>query len=172
MYSSERARTGVIELQELDVAGRHLHVDHEVGARERAEDIDLLWIEQDRVQLEPAVRVVQDGDDEGQLVGAVDELAEHVRGLVAVEGRAQHLDLVVRLEVRPGPARTFLDGAQHVIEVALEVGERPAPAEVAEEPREALPLPVDVRVVAAVDRRVGWMYSVEIAARTKTRSLS
>ena len=86
---------------------------------------------------------------------AVDELAEHVRGLVAVEGRVQHLDLVVRLEVRPRPARPLLEGAQHVVEVAVEVGERPAPAEVAEEPREALPLPVDVRVVAAVDRGVG-----------------
>ena len=42
-----------------------------------------------------------------------------------------------------------------MVEVAVEVGERPAPAEVAEEPREAVPLPVDVRVVAAVDRRVG-----------------
>ena len=99
--------------------------------------------------------LVQDGDDEGKLVVAVDELAEHVRGLVAVEGRVQHLDLVVRLEVRPRPARPLLEGAQHVVEVAVEVGERPAPAEVAEELREALPLPVDVRVVAAVDRRVG-----------------
>ena len=141
--------------QELDVAGRHLHVDHEVGAREREQDVDLLRVEQDRVQLEPAVGFVQDGDDEGQLVVAVDELAEHVCGLVAVEGRVQHLDLVVRLEVRPWPARPLLEGTQHVVEVAVEVGKRPAPADVAEEPREALPLSVDVWVVAAVDRRVG-----------------
>jgi len=52
-------------VQELDVAGRHLHVDHEVGARERADDVDLLWIEQDRVQLKPAVRLVQDGTTKG-----------------------------------------------------------------------------------------------------------
>ncbi len=42
-----------------------------------------------------------------------------------------------------------------MVEVAVEVGERPAPAEVAEDPHEALALTVGVRVVAAVDRRVG-----------------
>jgi len=57
--------------------------------------------------------------------------------------------------VRPRAARPLGEGAQHAFDVAVEVGEGPAPAEVAQKLREALPLPVDVRVVAAVDRRVG-----------------
>ena len=141
--------------QKLDVARRHLHVDQEVGAREREEEADLPRVQQDRVDLEATVGVVEHGSDERQPVVAVHDLAEHVRGLVAVEGRVQHLDLVVRLEARPRSARPLGERAQHVADVAVEVGERPAPAEVAKQLREALPLPVDVRVIAAVDRRVG-----------------
>ena len=137
--------------QELDVTRRHIHVDHEVGAREREENADPLLLEHDRVERKLPVLVVEDGDDERQLFVPVHDLAEHVGRLVPVEGRAEHLDLVVRLEVRP----RLTERPQEQVDVALEVAEGPAPAEVAEEPREALPLPVDVRVVAAVDRRVG-----------------
>ena len=139
--------------QELDVARRHLHVDLEVGARGGEEDVDLLAVEQDRVEREPAVRVVQHRDDERQLVVAVDHLAEDVRGLVPVEGRAEHLHLVVRLDVRP--RRQLVERREHAVEVGVEVGERARPAEVCEDLLEAGARTALGRVVAAVDRRVG-----------------
>ena len=52
-------------LQELDVAGRHVHVDEEVRAREREEDVDALLLEQDRVEHRPPVAVVQHGTTNG-----------------------------------------------------------------------------------------------------------
>ena len=51
-------------LQEVDVAGRHVHVDHEVRPREREEDRDALVVEQDRVEDELPVVVVQHGNAE------------------------------------------------------------------------------------------------------------
>ena len=97
--------------QELDVAGRHLHVDHEVRAREREEVVDLPRVEHDRVEPEPAGAVVEHGHDERQLQVAVDDLAEHVGGLAAVERRAEHLDLVVPLEVGPDAVRPLVERA-------------------------------------------------------------
>ena len=94
---------------------------------------------------------MEDGDDERQLLVPVDDLPEHVRGLVPVERRAEHLDLVVRLEVRPGLA----DGLEQPVDVALEIGEGDRPAEVAEDADEAVAETALAGVVAAVDRRVG-----------------
>ena len=115
----------------------------------------LLASSSDRVELEPAVVVVQDRDDERQLLVAVDDLAEHVRGLVPVEGRAEHLDLVVRLEVRPRPARPLSSARSTRSTSRSRSANGTAPAEVAEHAHEAFAHAVDVRVVAAVDRRVG-----------------
>ena len=46
----------MIVRRNCDVARRHVHVDQEVRAREREEDVDALLVEQDRVEREPAVR--------------------------------------------------------------------------------------------------------------------
>jgi len=94
---------------------------------------------------------VEDRDDERPLLVAVDDLPEHVGGLVAVERRAEHLELVVRLEVRPRLADRF----QQASEVAVEVGERHGPAEVGEDPGEAVAKAALAGVIAAVDRRFG-----------------
>ena len=141
--------------QELHVPGRHLHVDHEVRTREREEVVDLPRVEDDCVELEPAGAVVEHRHDERQLLVAVEDLAEHVRGLAPVERRAEHLDLVVALEVRPGAVQALVNRVQQVIEVACQVGEGPLPGEVEDHALEALVEARVVRVVAAVDRRVG-----------------
>ena len=141
--------------QEVHVPGRHLHVDHEVGAREREEHVDLLRVEHDRVQGELAPLVVEDGHDEGQHLVPVLDRAEHIGALVPVEGRGQDAQLEVGLQVRPRPARPLAQCRDEVVEVPAQIGERPRPAEVEEDPLEAVAQAVLVRVVAAVDRRVG-----------------
>ncbi len=150
-----RPRRGHVA-QEVDVAGRHLHVDHEIRARQREEDVDLLRVEHDRVQRQPAGVVAKHRHDEGPLLVAVDDLAEHVGGLVPVEGRAEDLNLVVPLEMCPHSARVLVEVAHEEVEIAVEIGERPAPAEVEEDGLEACAQAPVVRVVAAVDRRIGF----------------
>src|SRR6266542_2644621 len=140
-------------LQEMDVARRHVHVDEEVGAREREEDVDALLLEQDRVERERAGLVVQDGDDERRLVVSVHNLADDVRGLVPVEGGAQHLQLKVRCG--NGLAVVLAQRVQDVLDVPLEVCERPAPAEVVKDLYERRVQPRLRGVVAAVRRRIG-----------------
>ena len=76
--------------------------------------------------------VVQHGNAEGGLGVAVDDLPDHVGGLVAVERRAEHLQLVVGLGRRQLAVEVLEQGAQEEVDVALEVRERPAPAEVGE----------------------------------------
>ena len=141
--------------QELDVPGRHLHVDHEVRAREREQHVDLLVLQHDRVEHESALAVMEHGHEERQLVMTVDDLPEHVGGLVAVEGRAEHLDLVVGLEMLPHLCRTPVEGREEMVEILSEVAERPAPPEIEEDALEAIAQAAGARVVAAVDRRVG-----------------
>jgi hypothetical protein len=63
----------------------------------------------------------------------VHDLAENVRGLVAVEGGVEDLDLVVWLEMRPGPGSPLVQSAQKVVEIATDVRERPRPAEVVDD---------------------------------------
>ncbi len=139
-------------LQEMDVPGRHVHVDEEVRAREREEDVDELLLEQDRVERQPARVVVQDGDDERRLGVPVHDLADDVRGLVPVEGGAHHLQLEVRSG--DGIAAVVVQRAHHVLDVALEIRERPAPAEVAKDLQERRTQAGLRRVVASVRGRV------------------
>ena len=125
-------------LQELHVPGGHVHVDHEVGPREGEEDGEALRVEQHRVELEPALRVVEHGDRKRRLGVAVHDLPDHVGGLVAVEGRAEHLHLVVRLAGRPLAAEVLEQRLPDEADVPLEVGEGPAPAEVGEDLEQGL----------------------------------
>ncbi len=86
--------------QELHVAGGHFHLHHEVGARQREEQADAPGVEQDGVDIELAVIVVQHRDGKGVFARPVDGLADDVGGLVAIEGRGQHLDLEIDLAPR------------------------------------------------------------------------
>ena len=93
VYSSERGLLGMM-LQELHVARGHLHVHQKIRAGQREQQRDPPAVEEHRVEVEHARRPVADGDREGVFLVAVDRLADDVGGLVAVEGRVQHLDLV------------------------------------------------------------------------------
>ncbi len=64
--------------QERHVRRRHLHVDEEVGAREREQDDQLVGVEQQRVEVELAALVLQDRHRERHLFAAVDDLAHRV----------------------------------------------------------------------------------------------
>ena len=119
--------------QEVDVAGRNVHVDHEIRAREREEHADVAGVEEDGVEDEAPAALVEDGDHERHLVVAVEELADDIGRLVAVEGRVEHLHLVVRLRRWPEPTDVLEDRAHHAVDVPGEVGERTAPAVVLEQ---------------------------------------
>ena len=99
--------------------------------------------------------VVEHTDCERRLVVAVDDLPDDVGSLVSVEGRPEHLHLVVRLPDGPLAAEVLQEGAPDEADVPVEVGERAVPAEVGEDvPQRGAEADLG-RVVAAVDRRVG-----------------
>ena len=99
--------------------------------------------------------VVEHGNAERGLGVAVDDLPDHVGGLVAVERRAEHLQLVVGLGRRQLAVEVLEQGLQEEVDVALEVRERTAPAEIGEDLEQRRPQPAFVGVVAPVDGRLG-----------------
>ena len=143
--------------QELDVAGRHLHVDHEVGAREREEDVELRPARAGWRRARAALPSCRTGTTNGSSRVAVDDRADarrrpccgrrrelrtwtwwfgsrcfHSAAAVLVE-RAHELVEVARRGRRTGVASR--SRAKTCAERRLEVGAG--------------------GVVAAVDRRVG-----------------
>ena len=96
---------------------------------------------------------MEDRDHERRLLVPVDDPADDVRGPVPVEGRAQHLDLEVRLLLGPLPAEVREQALHHAVDVAVEVGVRTRPTEVAEDGGEGRAQSRLLRVVAAVGRR-------------------
>ena len=140
--------------QELHVARGHLHVDQEVGARQREQHRDPPRVEDQRVEVEQAAFVVAHRDRERAFLVAIDRLADDVGGLVAIEGRVQHLDLAVDLHRRPlaevGPRR-----AQHEVDVAVEILEAALPVEVLDDAPDGGTQAAVARVVARIHRRVG-----------------
>jgi hypothetical protein len=96
---------------------------------------------------------MQHGDGEGVFDGAVDRLADDVGGLVAVEGRAEHLDLEIEFAV--GHAlQVAADGVIDVGNVAFEIGERSLPLEIADDLADRAVQAVGIGVVAAVGGRL------------------
>jgi hypothetical protein len=158
--------------EKLDVRRRDLHVDHEVGKRQREEDVDLLFFQQEGIEYQPVISLVKHGNDERQRLVPVDDPAEHVCGLAAVERGGEHLNLVIRLAVSPLRQRSLLERLEDVVHVSFEIHERPGPPEVLERFHEAFTKVVGAGVVAAIDRLGGLDRLVEIAARTKMRWLS
>ena len=159
--------------QELDVAGGYFHVDHEVGARQREEQADAPGVEQDGVDVELAVGVVQHRDGKGVFVRPVDGLADDVGGLVAIEGRGQHLDLEIDLAPRHAVQETvnrLVDG----IHIAIEVGKGAMPVEIADDLADCATQAVFLGVIAAVGLGVvaldvfgrdGWTDEDEIVVK-------
>ena len=141
-------------VQEPDVRGRHLHVDEEVGAVGGEQQRQFLLFGQQRVHVQPAVGGVLDRHGERRGPHAVDDAPDHVGGLVPVEQRRQHLQLVVRL----GHVRARRAGAergQQAGEVAPEVGEARRQAEVEDGVDQRAAQSPLARVIASVRRRVG-----------------
>ena len=93
-----RGLVGQDRAEEVDVRGRHFHVHEKVRAVGREQDREVGVVHQQRVEVEPSLRVVLDRHDERIGVDPVDDAADDVCGLVPDERRGQHLDLVVRLE--------------------------------------------------------------------------
>src|SRR5574343_1033270 len=108
-------------------------------------------IEQDGVDEQAPLPVVQDGDCEGVFECAVDCLANDVRGLVAVEGRAEYLDLEVELAPRHG-FKLAAYGVINVADIAFQVGKRAVPVEVAQDGTDRAAQAVSIGVIAAVGR--------------------
>ncbi len=140
--------------QEIDDRRRHLGIHHEIGARE-AEDVrDLVLAGQQAVDIEPARLVVEDGDDEGDLVRAIDRLADDVGALVAVEGRAEHGELEVLLN-RPIGREARADGAHQTADVAPHVPEGALEASILEDAGDDAGKAVARRVIGPEDRNLG-----------------
>lgn len=135
--------------QELHVGGRHFHIHHEVGAREREQDLDLLAFRQHGVEHELAVAVVQDRHDECQLLLAVDRLADNVSALVTEEEARQDLELRVRRQIAEEGRKPLLDQGH----VAAEVGELGVQLEVRDDPPQRERHAVHRGIVDAVSGR-------------------
>ena len=92
--------------QERDVRRGHLHVDQKICPVGREQERDLLGIHEQRVDIEPAIRIVSDRHHERVDVKAIDDAADDVGGAVSEEERRENLDLVIGLEhERPRQAR-------------------------------------------------------------------
>ena len=85
--------------QERDASGRHLDVEQEIGAGEGEKHQQLVFTDEQRVDVELAALVLQDRHREGHLVVGIDQPADDVGALVAEEERADHLDLQVRMRL-------------------------------------------------------------------------
>ena len=112
-------------LQEPDDPGRRLHVDVEVGAGEAEDDRDVVLVEEDGVDRDPAVRV-HEGENERQEPLVADDPPDDVRPLVAIEDRLEELD-EVEGRVAPGGGERLVDDPAH--ERGFSVGIRPGDPE-------------------------------------------
>ncbi len=103
--------------QELHDSRRYLGIHHVVSAR-KAEDVgDLVLPPEQSIYVKPALLIVQDRNDEGNLVGSVDGLAYDVHTLVAVEGMAQDHELEIFRPV-PGHGEEGADGVKEIAHVS------------------------------------------------------
>ena len=106
--------------QEAHVGGRHRHVHHEVGPRKVEEPLDVLGCEQHRVDEHAALAVAQQGQREGLHLAVIDDAADEVGALVAVEERAQHVHLAIH-----GPRCLLAEqgggSVDHLLQVILDV---------------------------------------------------
>ena len=104
---------------------------HEVeGVTERPDEIE--WKR----------REAEDGDDEGRLVGAIDDLADDVRRLIPVEGLGEYRQLEILLEGAIG-WEAGADRPHEIADIPSTVAEGHAKREPiengADHPREAIP---------------------------------
>ena len=141
--------------QETDIAGRHLHVHHEVGTGQGEQQRDPPCVEQDGVDVESAGLRVAHGERERILLVAVDDFADDVGGLVAVEGRVEHLDLAIDLHFRPISADECERGPHDVVDIARQIFEWALPVEILDDAPDRAPQAVVLRVVARIDGRKG-----------------
>ena len=153
-------------LQEGDVGGRHLHVDHEVRAREAEDAADVLGLEQQRVDVDRAVaRCAAAARRRGSSSVPFMARPTAYAALFAEEERRQDLDLEV--VVQRARAREVLahrpDDAPHV---AVEVLERAGEAEARQRLADGRAQAALHRVVAAVGR----LLAVEVLGRDGRRA--
>ena len=137
--------------QEGHVRARHFHIDHEVGAGEAEDQLQVVFAEQRRVDQQLLVGAVHDRQRERRLDEAVDDLADDVGALVAEEQRRQHLDLEVGAQPEVGQLR--FEGGQHMADVARQVFELALQLEVADDALDRFAQRLARRVVGAVGRR-------------------
>ena len=142
--------------QVLDAGRRHLHVGHEIRPRQREQDADAPWLEDDRVDHQVTRFAMQDRQGPGPVLVAVDHAADQIGALVAVERRVEHLNLAVGLHRRPLTADVFPCHLHNAFDVAVEVLERQGPADIAQQLAHAGPhTTLAAGVVAAVGRWIG-----------------
>jgi hypothetical protein len=149
--------------QELHVGARHLHVDHEVGARVTEDHQQLVLAEERRVDDELAAGAfagMQDRQRQRDLDEAVDDLADEVGALVAEEQARQHLDLKVRARAeRPQFGQHRL---RHVGRVAVEVLELQRELEVVDDALPGLAQVLARRVVGPVGGLAGRLVVLDV----------
>ncbi len=139
--------------QKLHVAGWHLHVHHEIGAREREQHSYPPGIEDDRIQIQLSFRRVQDRYSERVFHSAIDRLADHIGSFVAIEGRVEYLNLQVCLPWG-NAAQMGGDASQDIVDVAVQIFELPIPIEIDEHLRDRHAKSGLVGIVASIGGRV------------------
>ena len=150
--------------QELHVGARHLHVDHEVGAREAEDDQQLVLAEQRRVDDEPARLAVQQRQAHRDLGVAVDHLGDDIGALVAEEERTQHLDLEVGAQqpLADGQLQVRLQRLEHGVHVARQVLELALELEVVDDADQRLAQVLARGVVGAVGRQGSGLVVLDV----------
>ena len=137
--------------QELHIGARNLHVHHEVGACEAEDQLQLVFAEQGRIDHQAIAFAVHDRQRKRCFVEAVDDLADQVGALVAIEQRGQHLDLEVDAQA---PIAELLEyGAEHRVEVAIAVFEGALQLEVVDDAQQGFTQGLARRVVGTVGGR-------------------
>jgi hypothetical protein len=140
--------------QKLHIAGWHLHVHHEIGAREREQHSYPPGIKDDRIQIQAFLPAsAGSGTVNGYSIRAIDRLADHIGPFVAIEGRAEHLNLQVCLPWG-NAAQMGRDAAQDIVDVAVQIFELPIPIEIDEHLRDRHAKSGLVGIVASIGGRV------------------
>ena len=146
--------------QELHIGRGDLHLDQEVGPHEAEQPLQVVLAEERGVDVERAVRGVQDRQRERRLDVAVDDLADDVGALVAEEQRRQHLELEVGAQ--PVLADGGVGRGVHVVEVALEVLPRALQVEAAHDLRQRLAQRRARRIPGAEGRLGGGLVVLDV----------
>lgn len=89
-------------VQKAHIGAGHGHIHHEIRAGEAEQPMQILLIEQHRMQHQPsAIASVQDGNRQRNLGIAGDDFGHHIRALVAKEQAAEHLYLQIGAQRQP-----------------------------------------------------------------------